>query len=178
NSARSSHLAGLTIHRELRLRDPSHPESRKPGRRFPSPPDRQMHPCFRGAVRSPVASRPAPRPFRQETPAFLPTEGAPPLRQGFVSLVPPQLLSPLKKQLAHRRHHAAPFVQIRCKSICSTNVVEKLRGRRPARFPPFAMLLDTSVAKGTRRFVSQRSQVSPLCSWAPISQRQMLSPPR
>src|SRR5215469_3408373 len=155
DAARSSHLADLTIHRELRSRDPSHPESRKPRRRFPSLLDHQMHPCFRGAVRSPAASRPAPRPFRQETPAFLPTEGAPPRRQGSVSLVPPQLLSPLKKQLAHRRHHAAPFVQIRCKSICSTNVVGKLRGRRPARFPSFAMLLHTSVAKGARRFVSR-----------------------
>src|SRR4029077_12019037 len=149
NSARLCHLAGSTIHRELRLRGPSHPESRKLGRRFPSPLDRQMHPCFRDAVRSPVAPRPERRPFRQETPAFLPTEGATPLHQGSVSLVPLQLLSPLKRQLAHRLHHAAPFVQIRCKNICSTYVVQKTRDRHRIRFPLVAMLLDTSVQKGT-----------------------------
>src|SRR6266480_134471 len=156
-SARSSHLAGSTIHREVRSRGPSHPGLRKLGRRFPSPPDRQMHPCFRVAARSPVALRPPRRPFRQEMRAFFPTECATPRHQGSVLLVPRQLLSPLKTQLVRRPRPAAPFAQIRCKNICSTDVVGKPPSRPRVCFPLVAMLLDTSVPKGTHLSASQWS---------------------
>src|SRR5262249_22228 len=114
-----------------------------------------MRPYFREAVRSRAALPPARRLVRQETRALLPTEGAPSPHQGSALAVPRERFLPLKTPLARQPHHAAPFAHIRCKNTCSTHVVGKQRSHRRGCFPLLAMLPDTSVPKGTRRFASR-----------------------